>query len=249
MGNRKLPFGYEIRMGEIRIRQEEEAVVVEVFRRYNSGASYKEIVDWLITQDVRYLPDRLWNKNMVARILEDRRYVGESDFSPIISADVLESAAQKRASKWQPSQITVAQKALQRLCSTRITESIEHKVLTLMNYLIKDPEQVRADENRPLGIPLAIELQRQLDAVMLIQPMDEDQARKLIAQIASAQYDEINSDKYETCRIRHLMTEREPMETLDAELVVQTVQAITVKQDKVTLILKNGQHVEGGRIE
>jgi len=249
MVNRKLPFGYVMRMGNIVTDQKEADVVVEIFQKYNNGASYREIVDWLKAQDVQYLPDRLWNKNMVARILEDRRYVGESDFPTIISVEMLETAAQKRALKWQPSQITSEQKALRRLCNTKITEDIECQVLALMNCLIKDPEQIQVSETRSPGIPLAIERQRELDAVMLIQPIDEVQARKLIAQIASTQYNEIDSDRYETCRIRHLMAGREPMETLDAEVVIQTVQAIAVKHDKVTLILKNGQHVEGGRIE
>ena len=249
MGNRKLPFGYEIRRGEIKIRQEEEAVVVGVFQRYNNGASYREIVDWLKTQDVRYLPDKIWNKNMVARILEDHRYIGEKDYPAIVSAEMLGAAVQKREEKWQPPQITAAQKALRRLCNTKITEDIEHQVLTLINCLIRSPEQIRADENRPPGTSVTIELQWELDAVMLVQPMDEDHARKLIAQIASAQYDEIGSDKYETCRIRHLMAGREPMETLDADLLSQTAHAITVKTGKVTLILKNGQHMEGGQIK
>ena len=43
MGNRKLPFGYQMRMGEI-IRNEPEAKAVQdIFRQYTLGASLKEI--------------------------------------------------------------------------------------------------------------------------------------------------------------------------------------------------------------
>ena len=43
MGNRKLPFGYQMRMGEI-VRNEPEAKAVQdIFLQYTLGASLKEI--------------------------------------------------------------------------------------------------------------------------------------------------------------------------------------------------------------
>ena len=45
MGNRKLPFGYQMRMGEI-IRNESEAKAVQdIFLQYTLGASLKEIAE------------------------------------------------------------------------------------------------------------------------------------------------------------------------------------------------------------
>ena len=45
MGNRKLPFGYQMRMGEI-IRNEPEAKAVQdIFLQYMLGASLKEIAE------------------------------------------------------------------------------------------------------------------------------------------------------------------------------------------------------------
>ena len=45
MGNRKLPFGYQMRMGEI-VRNEPEAnTVQDIFLQYTLGASLKEIAE------------------------------------------------------------------------------------------------------------------------------------------------------------------------------------------------------------
>ena len=45
MGNRKLPFGYQMRMGEI-VRNEPEAKAVQdIFLQYTLGASLKEIAE------------------------------------------------------------------------------------------------------------------------------------------------------------------------------------------------------------
>ena len=49
MGNRKLPFGYQMRMGEI-IRNEPEAKAVQdIFLQYTLGASLKEIAEQMKT--------------------------------------------------------------------------------------------------------------------------------------------------------------------------------------------------------
>ena len=43
MGNRKLPFGYQMCMGEIVRRESEAKAVQEIFLQYALGASLKEI--------------------------------------------------------------------------------------------------------------------------------------------------------------------------------------------------------------
>lgn len=43
MGNRKLPFGYQMRMGEIVWNEPEAKAVQDIFLQYTFGASLKEI--------------------------------------------------------------------------------------------------------------------------------------------------------------------------------------------------------------
>ena len=69
MGYRKLPFGYQIELGEIALNPDEAKVVDDIFRWYISGDSYSVLVKKLQEQPVRYSEDKSWNKNMVARIL------------------------------------------------------------------------------------------------------------------------------------------------------------------------------------
>lgn len=77
MGNRKQPFGYKMSLGEIVIQESEAKLVQEVFRRYIAGGSLNELTEALRQQDIPYDEGRLWNKNMIARILADTRYTGE----------------------------------------------------------------------------------------------------------------------------------------------------------------------------
>ena len=45
MGNRKLPFGYQMRMGEIIQNEPEAKAVQDIFLEYTLGASLKEIAE------------------------------------------------------------------------------------------------------------------------------------------------------------------------------------------------------------
>ena len=89
MGNRKQPFGYKMALGEIVIQEAEARLVQKIFRRYIAGESLNELTEALRQQDIPYDEGRLWNKNMVARILADIRYTGEKGYPKLIDEDQL----------------------------------------------------------------------------------------------------------------------------------------------------------------
>ena len=94
MGNRKLPFGYQMRMGEI-IRNEPEAKAVQdIFLQYTLGASLKEIAAQMRKNGPIYDEGKSWNKNMVARILENSKYTGVDNYPKLIDTSLFESAAE-----------------------------------------------------------------------------------------------------------------------------------------------------------
>ena len=76
------------------------------------------------------------------------------------------------------------------------------------------------------------------------QPIDEDNARALLLQLAAEQYDAIGNTGYETVRLRRLLTGRKPMTELDAELLQSAVSKVGVTSKCVTVTLKNGQVIE-----
>lgn len=74
--NRKQPFGYRMEFGEYTLHPAEAETVRWIYQTYLAGASYQELVEALQERGVAYDEGKLWNKNMVARILEDKRYIG-----------------------------------------------------------------------------------------------------------------------------------------------------------------------------
>ena len=76
------------------------------------------------------------------------------------------------------------------------------------------------------------------------QPIDEDNARALLLQLAAEQYDAIGNTEYETVRLRRLLTSRKPIIEPDAELLQSAVSKVGVTSKCVTVTLKNGQVIE-----
>ena len=112
MGNRKQPFGYRMTLGEITIQPEEAELVRFIFQGYSTGATLGELTKALCWQEIPYYAGRTWNKNMVSRILEDGRYIGEKGYPALIEPEQLRTAAKKRTARARPPQKTPAQKAL-----------------------------------------------------------------------------------------------------------------------------------------
>ena len=239
MGNRKLPFGYQMRMGEI-IRNEQEAKAVQdIFLQYTLGASLKELAEQMSKTGPTYDEGKRWNKNMVARILENPKYTGADSYPKLVDIKLFEAADEKRQTKQRLPEQTPAQKALKRVCSKPPTPEIEQQVTHMLGKLAEQPERITQPERT--SKPTYTHTQAELDDVLNTQPLDEDAARNLICKLAQEQYDAIGNEEYETERLRRLFTAFECTAELNAELLQSTVSAVLVTRQVVRLQLKNGQ--------
>ena len=239
MGNRKLPFGYQMRMGEI-IRNEPEAKAVQdIFLQYTLGASLKEIAEQMSKNGPSYDEGKSWNKNMIARILENPKYKGADSYPELVDIKLFEAAAEKRQTKQRLPERTPAQKALKRVCSKPPTPGIEQQVTRLLGRLAAQPERITQPEQT--RAPVHTNTQAELDDILNTQPLDEDAARSLICKLAQEQYDANGNEEYEPERLRRLFAAFECTAKLNAELLQSTVSAVLVMRQVVRLQLKNGQ--------
>lgn len=93
MTNRYTPFGYGVEHGAVITIQEEVVELRGIFQSYVSGKSLKKIAEELAERKVPYLPGKCqWNKNRVARLLCDSRYVGADAFPAVISQEEFQHA-------------------------------------------------------------------------------------------------------------------------------------------------------------
>ena len=241
MKNRKLPFGYALHGGEIVINQCEANAVGDIFRLYTGGTSLSGITEMLKSSEISYDAGRLWNKNMVSRILGDRRYVESTVYPQIISESIFSAASSLRSEKAPATDKSEAQRLIQKISGCSTDAEIECQILSILNRLSSFPETITArTESTPAASPALAE---QLESIMMVQPIDENRAQRTIYEIAEDQYAQVNNSQYETEKLRRFFKQMGYISELTPDIIRKSVSQIEVRRKAVTLILKNGQAV------
>lgn len=267
MANRTQPFGYFIADGKVRIVEDEAKIVRRIFARYAEGFSYNDLTRWLNGQRIPYYPGKQWNKNAIARILKDERYLGSDAYPPILGVEDFghrkptaagwlnlpqvkdirilarcsvcgEPIHRERANTWRcPHCMVSTVPATDRQFINDVSE--------LIRGLCGSPDIVNipafADEQTPSVLDAENELASELDAV----EFNESAAKAKVLSLAAARFNALGSEDYETMRIQYALAQKEPSDELDSELLHQITSAILIRPTgEVSLKLKNGQIVE-----
>lgn len=115
-----------------------------------------------------------------------------------------------------------------------------------MNRLIADPGLLRCPVEEASTTHTS-QYESKLDAMLSEQPVDDTAAKKLILQLAAAEYEKLSNGEYETQRLRSIFERLSPIRELTAELLTQTISSIEVRRDNgVSIRLKNSQIIRGG---
>ena len=243
--NRTQPFGYRMEYGKVVIDPNESKWVVYIYEQYIRGESYKGLSDTLCGTGIYYDGDKPWNKNMVARILQDRRYTGDGRYPPIIDSCIFQQVDQKRNKKVADSKVTKAQKILKKKSGGRITPHLEHEVLHLLNGLAGKPERIEIPDAPARSNSIVEALQAELEELLGLLPVDETQARQKLMETTVAMYEAIDPREYETHRLKQIFGSEQVRSELDSKLLEQTVAAVTMdSMGKVRIRLKNDQIIE-----
>jgi hypothetical protein len=243
MGYRKIPFGYRVNMGIEVIQPDEAELVRDIFNRYLNGESFKLLSERLECQPLSHDKDTSWNKNAVARMLEDTRYIGEKGYPAIIEAEIFHSVAERRKGQQSPIRKTEVEKILRQLCGRPATAKISAQVLATLNDIIQSPCIILSPP--PPSQMEAVACRRKLEQILTQLPINEDNANALVRQSAVLLYQAIGPGEYETERLKRTFTAAQPLKQLNADFLRSTISTITVDGNTVTSIrLKNNQTIE-----
>ena len=242
--NRTQPFGYRMEFGKVVIDRDEARWVAYIYEQYIQGASFKSLSDALCSTGICYDADKPWNKNMVARILQDRRYTGDGRYPPILDICLFQQVDHKRNKKVVGSKVTKAQKILKKKSSGSITPHLEHEVLYLLNGLAGKPERIEIPDVLPEDNRVKT-LQAELEDLLRMLPVDEAQASNKLIETVVAMYEAIDPREYETHRLKRIFGQEQRRTELDSILLEQCVTAVTMNSmGKVSIRLKNDQIIE-----
>lgn len=268
--NRIRPYGYKIEGGKTAIDAREAEIIREIYGRYAAGLSYKRIAEELTATGVRYMPDKPeWNKNMVARILQNQSYLGTEKFPAILKSD-LQQAAQRMAKPYTHTESRDV-KALKPLLvcgvcgepvrrrlkatggerwycpsdtehvSVALTdETLLAGVETLWRRLAEHPRLAEAEQNPAKQIDLAtIRMQNEIDLALRQPDADPAEIQRSILSLAARKY-ALARDGGDDCQ-----EIRPTGEQWDSTQLKHMTARIRVEHTRVTaLVLKNGRIIQ-----
>ena len=275
--NRYLPYGYKIENGKTTPEPQEAEIICRIYREYAEGLSYKKIAEQLTAESVCYLPEKsVWNKNRVARILQNERYDGSEKYPAILEVGQRQAAQtmQKPYTHTESADIKALKPLLVcGICGERIQrrlktsgeerwfcpsdvkhigtaltdEALLESIESLQNHLTENPELAAAPPKEDSRIDLGvIRLQNEIDHALSRPEPDLPQIRQSILALASQKY-AFAEDAKEAGTFS--LSQLNPS-GLDAQGLKGITERITVTYTNATaLVLKNGQIIQPSAAE
>jgi len=276
--NRRIPFGYRMVGAGIRTDEKEADAVRWIFNLYNTGKTLKQITDMLNEEGIAYHESNpSWNKSMVHRLLSNSKYLGNSNFPPIIDEDTFQQAAQQadQRKKFQPPSAPtdgILENKIFCACGSRLNKDgagrwvcttcktngmPEKKVLELIcdafHLISEDPEIIQVDPKEQEYVPtteilrLNNEIRRRID---LAEPEEAEAVKTDILRCALLKYQAFEEDltPYISRTLRDEFEKNIGLIDACPQLIKKTVASITlVDQSKLQIKLRNGAIITAGR--
>ena len=223
----------------------ESEAVTQIFRMYLNGMSLKDIAD---VMTVPYNADKqVWTLNMVKRIIENKKYIGTSEYPQIIDKatfDAVRTIADERYDriKMADDETKMLRSMIKGKKPRISTAKIRTAILQIINSLISDPTLVAPKGNfeyRPSAKSISAE--DKIKAMMRDPDADTERLERLILEAASLRYDDCpydNRDK--TIPILDILARHEPSTELDIELVKKIVKYVILDNGTISAELVNG---------
>lgn len=179
---------------------------------------------------------------MVARILEDPRYTGKSNYPQIIPGEQYDAVCKERRQRSSYVQQTEVQKVLRQKCREKVTADTETQVLRILNSLICCPSRILCPEEMETLEKSVSDLKQALEDTLSQLPVDMERAKEQILLLATTRYEQLGNERYESRRLQRIFTQMQPMKDLDPGLLMDTVLAIHVDGGGLVRVeLKNKQ--------
>lgn len=256
---RYFPFGYHMVDGKIEIVLEEAELLHKIASHYLEGWSLLRLADMAGQSGIPYRDNADgWNKNMIARILDDVRYWNGIQYPPIFSQELGKQLAVMRKSKATPRsanrfllkklacgqcgtslirnnrkshwECKICQTSIGPLDDVTLLASVAEKLLAVC----REPRMAEPEPVSEQSISLqAVRLTNEINQMLNQREVESDRLLPLILKCAA--------EKYKTCRIREsdhvtlrllaLFQEHTEDKELDRELFEQTVKQVILQSD------------------
>lgn len=266
---RYLPFGYQIANGEYEMIPEEGRLVQQIFSQYLEGKSLLQLAEMAERSGIPYRENAAhWNKNMIARMLDDSRFWQDQRLPPLVDPKTAAAVAQLRRKKATPpcpiqavraklvccgcggTLLRVSKNAPHirwdcKACGLRFGQVTDRKLLNViqrkLDTLCQTPSLVELPPTRQPCLSLeAMRLTHEIQRSLEERQVDSIQVLDLIRQCAAEKYKGcvLGESDHLTIHLKRLLEQPPPWE----ELLEQAVRKIILQPEcDVRFQLVNGK--------
>lgn len=259
---RYLPFGYRMIGGRIEIISEESDLVQNIFCSYLAGASLQQLAKLAEQTGLHFRENaNAWNKNMISRILDDKRYWQKGLFPAIIQEELALQVSELKSSKASPKTpfhflqkkiccfqcgkpLSRNSRSLPKIywdckdCGTKIGPIADNELLdaTKEKFLsvCQSPQMTELESvsNNFLSMKV-VRLTNEINQMLDQREIDPDRLLPLILECATEKYKacKVTESDHLTLKLKALFREHHSDEELDREFFEQTVKQVILQPD------------------
>lgn len=278
--NRYLPYGYKMENGQTAPEPHEAEIIRRIYKEYAEGLSYKKIAEQLTAESICYLPKKpVWNKNMVARILQNERYDGSEKYPAILESGQRQAAQtmQKPYTHTESADIKALKPLLVcGICGERIQrrlktsgeerwycpsdvkhigtalndEALLENIGVLQSHVADNPQLAVTPQKAERQIDLGvIRLQNEIDHALSRLEPDLPQIRQSILALAAQKYAAMQETEDDSGAFADSLLQLRDS-GLDAQGLRCITERIQITYTSVSaLVLKNGQIIQPSTAE
>ena len=270
---RYFPFGYRMAGGQIEIVPEESSLLQNLFDNYLKGASLIKLAETAQQTGIKFRENtERWNKNMIARMLDDERYWNDNGFPPIVSKEIgsaITALRKQKTTSQCPIQF-IKKKLVCCICGENINRNnaprirwdcpkcgwyfgpitdneLKQAVTEKLLAVCRNPQVAEPDQQPTNSLSIqAVRLTNEINQLLDQREVDTDRLLPLILECAAEKYKtcSIKESDHLTIKIKALFQEHSNDEELNRELFEQTVKQVILQPDgSIKFQLLNGKIV------
>ena len=259
---RYFPFGYRMTNGVMGIVPEESVLIQKLFNDYLTGISLKKLAEMAQQTGVKFRDNtERWNKNMIARMLDDGRYWNDDEFPPIVSKEIGSAIATMRNRR------TTSRCSIQFInkklicgncggslhrnsknsprirwdcskCDQRYGPMLDSKLLyeitKKLQIIYQDLQVIEPEQSVKNSLSIqAARLTNEINQALNQREVNPNEVLSLILECAAEKYKVcgIKESDHLTIKIKALFQEHKNDEHLDQEVFKQTVKQVILRPD------------------
>ena len=271
-----MKFGYIIMKGIVIAEEEQAEIIRLIYKKYIKGASMKSIASQLSDNKVEYEFGKYdWNKNRINRILKDKTYFGNENYSPIVKKEEFDEVQKITAERNNLKEYDLKEIFSEAIVPIKCDKCGDNAVrnysskrknttkynctnpLCKASYIISDIEMrlmikdllVTAEKEvsfiRSDSIDDISRLENEIEGKLQELEVDEDELRNKIYECAALQYSALNT----VFKINRTLPQLDPCSKEFTKEIKKYVSEVRLNENnRIILKLKDGREIsKGGR--